>query len=63
MGRFYVREYALDMMDHAEGMSAYLPLHARPGFGPGQRFINKGGYVMSVINGHPETDMLRWISP
>ena len=63
MGRFRIREYALDMLDHAEGLAAYLPYHARPSFGPGQRFINKGGYVLPVINGAPVTDEAEWILP
>lgn len=63
MGRFFIREYALDMMDHAEGMAAYMPVHARPSFGPGQRFINKGGYILPVIAGQPAVDQAQWILP
>lgn len=63
MGRFFIREYALDMMDHAEGMAAYLPMHARPSFGPGQRFINKGGYVVPLVRGEPAIDQAEWILP
>ena len=63
MGRFFIREYALDMMDHAEGMTAYLPMHARPSFGPGQRFINKGGYVLPVVDGEPAVEQAEWYLP
>ncbi len=63
MGRYFVREYALDMIDHAEGMAAYLPLYPRPSFGPGQRYINKGGYILPVVNGEPASGEATWIIP
>ena len=63
MGRFFVRDYALDMLDHAEGLAAYMPYHARPSFGPGQRFINKGGFVVPYVDGSLVTDEALWITP
>ena len=63
MGRFRIREFALDMMDHAEGLSAYVPFHPRPSFGPGQRFISKGGYILPVIDGEPAAEQATWITP
>mgnify|MGYP001813894677 FL=1 len=63
MGRFRIREYALDMMDHAEGLSAYMPLYPRPSLGPGQRFINKGGYILPVIDGELAPSQATWINP
>lgn len=63
MRRYYVREYALDVVDHAEGMAAYLPLYPRPSFGPGQRYINKGGYILPILNGHADTTDADWILP
>ena len=63
MGRFFIREYALDMLDHAEGLAAYMPYHARPSFGPGQRFINKGGFVVPYIDGGLATEEAIWITP
>ena len=63
MGRFRIREFALDMMDHAENLSAYMPFYPRPSFGPGQRFINKGGYVLRVVDGRVETTDAEWIIP
>jgi hypothetical protein len=63
MGRFRIREYALDMMDHGESMSAYVPLYPRPSFGPGQRFINKGGYILPIVDGEPVTSEATWIIP
>ena len=46
-----------------EGAFAYMPLYPRPSFGPGQRFINKGGYVLRVVDGHVDTTDARWIIP
>ena len=63
MGRFRIREFALDMMDHGESMSAYVPFYPRPSFGPGQRFINKGGYILPIVDGEPATSQASWIIP
>lgn len=63
MGRFFIRDYMLDMMDHAQGMAAYVPIHPRPTFGPGQRFLSKGGYVLPVVDGELVTDDAEWIVP
>jgi len=63
MRRYYVREYALDVIDHSEGMAAYLPLYPRASFGPGQRYINKGGYILPVVNGKADTKDAAWILP
>jgi cytochrome c553 len=63
IGRFYVRDYMLDMLDHAQGMTAYLPFYPRPSFGPSQRFASKGGYVVPIVNGAPVTQDAEWIVP
>jgi hypothetical protein len=63
MGRFRIREFALDMMDHAENLGAYMPLYPRPSFGPGQRFINKGGYILPIIDGETIASQATWIIP
>lgn len=63
MGRFFIREFALDMLDHAESLGAYLPLYEQPSFGPGQRFINKGGYIVPVVDGRVETSGAQWFLP
>ena len=46
--RFLIRDYMLDMLDHAQPLTAYIP---RPTIGPGQRFLSKGGYVLATQNG------------
>ena len=63
LGRFFVRDFALDMLDHAQSIVAYLPYYPRPTLGPGQRFVNKGGYVLPIIDGQPVTQDAAWILP
>jgi hypothetical protein len=63
MGRFRVREFALDMMDHGESMSAYVPSYPRPSFGPGQRYISKGGYILPIVDGQADSSEAIWILP
>jgi mono/diheme cytochrome c family protein len=63
IGRFFVRDFALDMLDHAQGLMAYLPVHPRPTIGPGQRFLTKGGYILPVVDGKADTKDAAWILP
>ncbi len=63
VGRFFIRDFALDMLDHAQSIVAYLPFYPRPTLGPGQRFVNKGGYVLPVVDGQPVTEDAAWIIP
>ena len=63
MGRFFIRDYALDTLDHAQSLVAYLPFYPRPTLGPQQRFMNKGGYVLPIENGQPITENVDWILP
>ena len=63
IGRFFVRDFALDRLDHAPGLMAYLPFYPRPTVGPGQRFLSKGGYMLPVIGGQPDVANAAWVSP
>ena len=63
MGRFFVREYVLDILDHAQNLIAYLPFYPRATLGPGQRFLSKGGYVLPITDGRLETTDAEWILP
>jgi hypothetical protein len=63
LGRFFLRDYVLDMLDHTQGLAMYLPIHPRPTLGPGQRFLTKGGYVLPVRDGRPDTANAIWILP
>jgi hypothetical protein len=63
MGRFFVRDYVLDTLDHAQNLVAYLPFYPRATLGPGQRFLSKGGYVLPITDGRLETAEAKWILP
>jgi hypothetical protein len=49
LGRFFVGDYMLDTLDHAQNLVAYLPFYPRATLGPGQRFLSKGGYVLALV--------------
>ena len=63
IGRFFIRDFVLDMLDHAQSIVAYLPYYPRPTLGPGQRFVNKGGYVLPIVDGRVVTQEAAWILP
>ena len=63
MGRFFVRDYMLDILDHAQNLVVYLSYYPRPTLGPGQRFLSKGGYVLPVTDGRLETVDAKWLLP
>lgn len=63
VGRFFIRDFVLDVLDHSQSIVAYLPFYPRPTLGPGQRFVNKGGYVLPIIDGEPVTQDAAWILP
>jgi hypothetical protein len=63
MDGFYVREYVLDLIGHAQGMALYLPDYSQPTFGPGQIFLTKGGYILPVSQSRVSTESSSWISP
>lgn len=61
--RFFIREYLLDLLNHAQGMAHYLPIYARATFGPEQRFLAKGGYVLPLNDGRLAKAKLEWLVP
>jgi hypothetical protein len=63
MERYRVRDYVLDMLDHAQDLASYLPIYPRATLGPGQRFLTKGGYVLPIVDGNPDTNGAVWIAP
>lgn len=63
MGRFFIRDFALDTLDHAQSIVAYLSYYPRPTLGPRQRFVNKGGYVLPVVDGKVDTTEATWVLP
>jgi hypothetical protein len=63
VGRYFIREFVLDVLDHSQSLSAYVTYYDRPTFGPGQRFLAKGGYVLPIKDGVIETANSAWILP
>ena len=63
IGRFFVRDFVLDTLDHAQSIVAYLSFYPRPTLGPQQRFVNKGGYILPIVNGQPDPTDVAWILP
>lgn len=63
LGRFFVRDFALDMLDHAQGLVAFVPNYPRPSLGPGQRFLSKGGYILPVKAQRTQNEAAVWILP
>ncbi len=63
LGRFFVRDFALDMLDHAQGLVAFVPNYPRPSLGPGQRFLSKGGYILPVNAQRTQNEAAVWILP
>jgi hypothetical protein len=53
------REYLLERIDHGGNMAALSAHYPRLSFGPGQRYLSKGAYLVPLAPaGHPE-----WIVP
>ncbi len=63
IGRYFIRDFVLDTLDHAQSIVAYLAFYPRPTLGPQQRFVNKGGYVLPIVDGQPDPTGAAWILP
>jgi hypothetical protein len=61
--RYLVRDYMLDELDHAQALAVYVPIYARATLGPGQRFLTKGGYLLPMVDGRPDTRNAAWTIP
>ena len=61
--RFRVRDYFLEVLDHSQGLELYLPIYPRATLGPGQRFISKGGYILPIVAGEPDSKNAVWLIP
>jgi len=42
------RDYLLDTIDHGEGLALMSSYYPRVGFGPGQRYLAKGCYILAL---------------
>lgn len=56
--RYFYREFFLDLLDHGERMAAYSGNYPRLSFGPEQRFLAKGAYIVDLKQNQAE-----WIVP
>ena len=56
--RYFYREYLLDLIDHGGRMAQYSGNYPRLSFGPEQRFLAKGAYVINLL-----TNDSNWIVP
>ncbi len=54
----FYRDYLLDMLDHRDNMSIYSGNYPHLSFGPAQRFLSKGAYLIDMA-----TNNARWIVP
>ena len=59
MAFFMFRDYLLDLLGHASGLTTYLPLYLRAGMTPGQRVLSRGGWVID-LSGRSEPT---WLVP
>lgn len=56
--RYFYRDFFLDLLDHGERMAAYSGNYPRLSFGPEQRFLAKGAYVVDL-----DSRAAEWIVP
>ncbi|NJO14841.1 MAG: c-type cytochrome [Thioploca sp.] len=63
--RYFYRDYLLDSIDHAEGMAIFSAYYPRLSFGPGQRYLAKGCYILELKNQNDEVivNNSTWIVP
>lgn len=59
--RFY-RDYLMDTIDHAQRMAAFTAVYPRLSFGPGQRYLAKGAFLVP-LDSPVAADAARWIVP
>lgn len=44
------RDFVLDSLDHAAGLTPYLPIYPKGSFGPGQRLVSKGAWLVPLAD-------------
>jgi hypothetical protein len=55
--QFYYRDYFMDVFDHADGMSRFSVFYPRLSFGPGQRYLAKGSYILELAGEGEEAEI------
>lgn len=63
--RYFYRDYLMDTIDHAEGMAIFSAYYPRLSFGPGQRYLAKGCYILELTSQNDEViiNNSTWIVP
>jgi hypothetical protein len=63
--RYFYRDYFLDSLEHADRMAVYSAFYPRLSFGPGQRYLAKGCYVIPLEGDGEQalSDRASWIVP
>ena len=46
--RYFYRDYFVDSIDHSDRMTSYATFYPRLSFGPGQRYLSKGSYIVDL---------------
>lgn len=57
--QYIIREYVMDMLEHASTLTAFLPYYRRAEMTPGQRVLSRGGYVADLSGGKAP----QWVVP
>ena len=61
--RYFYRDYFMDSIDHAQTMAIFDVLYPRLSFGPGQRYLAKGCYMIELGGDEPLVQRASWIVP
>jgi ABC-type branched-subunit amino acid transport system substrate-binding protein len=56
----FLRDYLLEVMDHFSGLEALSSFYPRLSFGPGQRTLTKGCYLIPLMEGEARAE---WLVP
>jgi hypothetical protein len=59
-GRTFFRDYLLEVMDHAAGLQAFSTYYPRLSFGPGQRHLSKGAWLVPLRG---PVESAEWVVP
>jgi hypothetical protein len=61
---YFQRDYLLDVIDHASGIASLAAVYPRVSFGPGQRYLAKGCYILALGTGPDRARVERasWIA-
>jgi mono/diheme cytochrome c family protein len=63
--RYFYRDYFMDSLEHADRMAVYSAFYPRLSFGPGQRYLAKGCYVVPLGGDREQAPSARtsWVVP